>query len=234
MSSYQVREKSDLLSLLIEYNWIRYLPSNRICSSVVSALKLNNYVYQAFGESMADYRRDDFNVSQLPALSVYEPMEGSRSRFFPENPQLIFDVYFPISVARNATEKVFNTISQLLRLTMQQPEFFYNLGQFMVPLPNPSDPTYNNVVTYKAAHGCCLTNFGQNWDVSSPVKNNIAGSDGVADAWKMQLKTTYQPDLANFYAMIESFGINFGWDANEIVYPPLDDFSLDVQLESAL
>ncbi len=232
MAGQQINSSDVALIAMSEYNWMTYLPSNRIAMAVAQAFSNNKYIKQVFGNSIVSYRRDDFTSRELPALSIYEPSEGGRSRYFPLNGQLIFDIYLPIKIARSETERVFNTLGQALILTMQQYDFFYQVGQSLVPTPDPSSQIYNDVVRYKQAHGSPLVNFGQTYDVAQPIKAGISIDKQIGDVWKQQIKTSYQTDLSNFYAMLESFGINFGYDANLVVYPILADFAVDVTPES--
>ncbi len=231
MAGQQVSNSDFALIAMTEFNWMTYLPSNRICSAFADALSANKYILQVFGSSIVSYRRDDFTSRELPALSIYEPTDGTRSRFFPLNGTIIFDIYLPIKITRQDTERVFNTIGQAIALTIQQPIFFYRVGQNLIPTPDPSSPIYNDVIKYKLKHGSPLVNFAQEYEITQPIKANISGDTNIGDVWKQQIKFTYQTDLSNFYAMLEDFGINFDYDPNAVVYPYLDDFAVSVTPE---
>jgi hypothetical protein len=234
VAAQQFLNANDSLVAMTEYNWMTYLPSNRICSALATTLAANKYINQVFGLSIASYRRDDFTTKELPALSIYEPTDAGKSRFFPLNGSIIFDIYLPIRITRQETERIFNTLGQAVVLIFQQPSFFYNLGQNMIPLPPTTSQIYNDVLTYKQEHGCPLVNIGDNYEITQPVKASIGTDQGIADAWKQQIRFTYQTDLSNFYAMLEGFGISFDYDPNTIVFEPLDDFAVTITPESAI
>ena len=220
------------LDAMDDFNWIKYLPSNRICLAFTNSFKNNKYLRQVFGDSIVSYRRDDFTTRELPALSIYEPSSGGRSRFFHLSGNIVLDIYLPITLAREQTDRVFNTLGQAIVLLMQQPTFFYQVSQFLVPLPNPTSPIYEDVKRYKETMGSPVVNLGAEYSISQPNRSNIGGLNGIGDVWKQQIRTNYQVDISNFYAMLEEFGIDFGYDPNEIIYPILENFSVDVQPQS--
>lgn len=234
MLNEQITSTDDALLAMTEYDWITYLPSNRICQALVEAFSSNKYMKQIFGNSIVPYRRDDFPSRELPGMSIYEIVDSGKSRYYPLVGQLVFDVYYPIMNVRQDTERVFNTLGQTIILIMQQQQFFYLLGQYLVPTPPTSSQIYQDVVNYKTKYGSSLVNFGQNYEITQPVKAGFGTNEKIGDVWKQQIKTSYEADLSNYYAMLEEFGINFGYDPNQIIYPRWEDFAVTVTLESSL
>lgn len=205
----------DTLLDMYEDRWITYLTSNRMLDGTAHALLQNKYMRMAFGESIATYRRDDFTSDQLPAVSIYEPEDIVTSRFFPYTGKIYFDIYLPLRLERKGTSAVFNTLGKEFKNVIQSQPFWFDLIDYLVPLPATSSSIYEEVKRYKERHGSPLVNFAQNCQIINPNKAKI---DYIGDVWKLQIIADYQFDMSNYYAMLEDFGINADVDPNKIVY----------------
>jgi hypothetical protein len=221
------------LLAMAEYDWITYLGSNRMPLAIKYALLANPYILQIFGneESIAIYRRDDSTIQSLPAISIYEDVQDTQSRFYSDKGQIRFDIFLPIRLAREDNAVVIKTIGQAFKNILQSPHFWGNLNDKLVPLPEPISSIYNDVVRYKELYGSPLVEFAKNCKITSPLKPSLTD---IGDAWRLDLVTDYYYDMSNHYAMLEDFGIEGKVDPNKIIYQILKDFSVDVQPISSL
>jgi hypothetical protein len=218
----------DVLLALMSYEWIQYLPANRMATALKDTILDNRILSTLFRNSVADYKRDDFGTPIFPALSIYEVREDYGSRFYPLIGNIIFDIYFPIKLFRKDAEKAFNSVIQAFVLIIQQPSFFNKLNDNLIPLPPTDSNIYNDVINYKKQFGGILTNFAEKIKSVSPIQKMIGGpTENIGGVYKAQLTCTYSADLSDYYNfLIDYLGINFDYDPNKEVYPPLDNFSV--------
>lgn len=221
-------DSSQALLAMAEYNWITYLGSNRMPLAIKIALLSNNYILQAFGNeaSIAIAKRDDFTITSLPALSIYEPEEDTLSRFYADKGTIIFDIFLPVRLEREDNATVLKTFTQAFKNILQSPGIWRNLNDALVPLPPTTTSNYNDVVRYKKRDGSPLIEFAKKVKANSPLKYSL---EHIGDCWKIELITYYEYDMLNHYAMLEEFGIAGNIDPNLIVYNILEDFSVDVK-----
>lgn len=218
----------DALLSMADNTWITYLCVNRICPAIRAAFLSNQYMYQIFGneESITEYKRDDFTITSLPAMSIYLSESKRPSRYYSERGEIGIDMFLPIRLDRQDTTTVLITLTSAIENILQSQPFWTELNNAMVPLPELNSPIYNDVMKYKNQHGSPLVEFGKEIEALYPVKYNLGA---IGDAWKIQLKTSYYFDMSNFYAMLESFGIQAQTDPNKIVYDILQNFSINAK-----
>jgi hypothetical protein len=226
----EIESLDDTLLSLMQYEWIQYLPANRIATALKETILNYRIFANIFRNSIADYRRDDFQTTIFPALSIYEVRENFGSRFFPLEGTIMFDIYFPIKLFRKDAEKAFNSFAQAFVLLIQQEDFFKKLNNNLIPTPPTSSNIYNDIINYKNQFGGILTNFAQNVNVVSPIQKAIGlPNDNIGGVYKMQISTKYYADLSDYYNLLDYIGVNFGYDPNLEVYPPLDNFSIQTE-----
>ena len=221
-------DSSQALLAMAEYNWITYLGSNRMPLAIKTALLSNSYILQAFGneKSIAIAKRDDFTITSLPALSIYEPEEDTPSRFYSDKGTIVFNIFLPVRLEREDSAVVLKTFTQAFKNIIQSPGIWRNLNDALVPLPPNTTANYADVVRYKERDGSPLVEFAKQVKATSPLKYSL---ENIGDCWKLELTTYYYYDMLNHYAMLEEFGIAGNIDPNRIVYEILQDFSVDVK-----
>lgn len=222
--------KTETLQAMKKNSFITYLPSSLICQAVKYAIQQNKYLNQVFGEAVADYRRDDFMIKQLPALGISRQQDETPSRYYPFEGYLTFDIFLPISIARSSTSAIFNQIAETFIICLQQPNFFVEVNRGLVPLPDREiNPVlYEEVKNYRDTKGGSLSDAFKEFKVKFPNKSDL---QDIGDCWHMQLITKYKCDMLNYYAMLEEFGLNFSNDPNQILYQLLVDFTTWTDLE---
>lgn len=224
MQSPLDNDSSAALLSMADFTWITYLGTNRICPAIKQALLANPYILQAFGNeaSITSYKRDDFTITSLPAMVIYEPSAKTSSRFYSDVGQICIDIFLPIRLDREDSTSVLVTLGHAFKNILQSIPFWTILNDAMVPLPNPNADNYDDIVRYKEEFGSPLVEFGKQIDIVFPTRYKLSE---IGDAWKLEIRTNYQFDMSNYYDMLQRIGVEGQVDPNKIIYNLFQYFS---------
>lgn len=212
------------------YDYVKFLPRNRIITSTVQALLNSPYITGLVGNNIYGYHRDDNKINTLPSLSVYHGQLTSPDTYDRIVGTIIIDVYDSLDLTReNVTESV-DTLLEVLRTTIQNANFFtqVSLNQFdynntINMFQNDFDKEQFNEALRTANP---LVRYGIEYNCEQPTYLNPAE---IGDCQKVRNTFKYWINTQAYEIFLELLGVNGRVDPNLIVYPKWENFNLDIE-----
>jgi len=212
------------------YDYVKFLPRNRIIPSTVQALLNSSYVTGLVGNNIYGYYTDDNRIDLLPSLSVYHGQLNSPDSYDRIVGTIIIDVYDSLDITRENTTQSVDTLLEVLRTTIQNPNFFemVSLNQFdynntISMFQNDFDKNefnkalrnYNPLVRYGIEYNCEQPTF------LNPLE--------IGDCQRVRNTFKYWINTQAYEIFLELLGVNARNDPNAIVYPLWEQFNLNME-----
>ncbi len=211
------------------YNYIRFLPRNRIIISTVQTLLNDSYIVGIFNTNIYPYNRDDNGIETLPSLSVYHGVLSSPDDYNIIIGTVMMDCYVGLSVTRDSLTETVDTILEVLRITIQNQNFGAQVSIDLFDY-NATLNTFQTELDKKDFQSALANNnplhrYGIGFNVEQPT---IVDPSKIEDCQKIRMSFKYNISQEAYYEVLETMGIDGREDPNLIVYPRFQMFNIDI------
>lgn len=211
------------------YKYIKWLPENRVIISLTKAMLNDKYISGLYGTNIFPYSRDDNAIQTLPALSVYQGEVNSYDNYDRLEGTIFINSYNSLEINRDSETEVLDTSLATLRMRIQNNNFAQQIALDMFEY-NKTLAAYQNEFDkncfIKAMQTRCpLQRFAINWKSKPGNLTKIA----IGDCYKSVITFNYWIAQQDYYEFLELIGVDGRGDPNKIVYPPWEQFEVEVE-----
>ena len=213
------------------YNYIKWLPENRMVVATQQALLATSYITNLFGKNVFGYSKDDSATYILPSLRVDSGRINSSDNYSRVEGELLIDIYFGMDLIREHTTEIIETATATLRWVIQNNNFATAIALNMF--------TYNETIS-TLKNGIDKQNFENIMGAQNPLlrygidyeakpATSIQLDSPKVDCYKSSISFKYWVGLQDYFAVLEVLGVNCQFNPNQIVYPQWETFSTFVE-----